>query len=181
MNRCSWVNEKNPNMIKYHDHEWCKPHYDDDYLFELLLLESFQAGLSWECIINKREAFRKALDHFNYKKISKYKEDKISELMQNPDIIRNRFKIKAMIQNAKIFQEIQKEFGSFSNYIWSFTNHKIIQRVGKKMIASNALSKKISKDLYKRGMRFVGEVIIYSYLQSIGMINDHEKTCDFIQ
>jgi len=177
VNRCFWVNEKNPLYIKYHDEEWGVPSYDDKHLFEMLILESFQAGLSWECILNKREAFCQAYDNFDVRKVSLYDEKKIEELTQNKEIIRNRLKIKASIQNAKIFQEIQKEFKSFSNYIWSFTNNKIIMGTGE-IVSSNDLSDKISKDLKKRGMKFVGTTIIYSYLQAIGVINDHEKNCE---
>lgn len=174
MKRCTWVNEKNPLYVKYHDEEWGTPVYDDRKLFEMLLLESFQAGLSWECILNKREAFKEAFDHFNYKKIKDYDEKKIEELMQNKGIIRNRRKIAATIPNAKIFMEIQKEYQTFSNYLWSFTNNKIIYEYNK---TTSELSDKISKDLQKRGMKFVGTTIIYSYLQAVGIINSHEKGC----
>ena len=177
MNRCSWVNLNNKDYVKYHDKEWCVPSYDDNYLFEMLLLESFQAGLSWECILNKREAFKEAFDSFDIVKISNFNEEKQKELLKNKNIIRNKLKIKAAIKNAKIFQEIQKEFGSFSSYIWSFTNNKIIYH--DKTIINNELSDEISKDLKKRGMSFVGSTIIYSYLQAIGICNDHEKNCDF--
>lgn len=174
MKRCSWVND-NPLYIKYHDEEWAVPSYDDNYLFEMLVLESFQAGLSWECILNKREAFRKAFDNFDYKKISKYDDKKQEELKNNAAIVRNSLKIKASINNAKVFMDIQKEYKSFSNYIWSFTDNKVIKNVWK---TSNELSDEISKDLKKRGMIFVGTTIIYSYLQAIGIINDHEIECD---
>ena len=157
MNRCHWVNE-NPLYIKYHDEEWGVPSYNDNYLFEMLILESFQAGLSWECILNKRENFRNAFDNFNPIKISKYNEDKIKELKNNPGIL-----------------EIKKEYKSFSNYIWHFTHNKIIRN--KTIITSSPLSDEISKDLKRRGMSFVGTTIIYSYLQAIGIINDHEKEC----
>ena len=174
MNRCSWCNLNNNKYILYHDNEWGKPTHDDNKLFELLILESFQAGLSWECILNKREDFRKAFDNFNYKKISKYNETKINELLNNKNIIRNKLKIKAAINNSKIFIDIQKEYKSFSNYIWSFTNNNIIYENDK---VSSELSDKISNDLKKRGMKFVGTVIIYSYLQAIGIINSHEENC----
>ena len=159
------------------DKEWCVPSYDDNYLFEMLVLESFQAGLSWECILNKRDNFKEAFDNFDYKKISKYNENKINELMNNKGIIRNKLKIKSAINNSKIFINIQKEFGSFSNYIWKFTNNKIIDHKGE-IITSNELSDTISKDLKKRGMNFVGTTIIYSYLQAIGIVNDHDINCD---
>lgn len=174
MQRCSWLNLNNPLYVKYHDEEWGVPVYDDHKLFEMLLLESFQAGLSWECVLNKREAFKKAFDNYNYKKIKNYNEEKQKELMNNKNIIRNKRKISATIKNAKIFMEIQKEYNSFSNYLWHFTNNKIIYETGK---ATSNLSDQISKDLKKRGMSFVGTTIIYSYLQAIGMINSHEKNC----
>ena len=176
MKRCRWVNLDNKLYIDYHDTEWGVPKYDDKYLFELLILEMFQAGLSWECILNKRDSFRDAFDNFNYEKISNYDEEKINELMNNKDIIRNKLKIRASISNAKIFMDIRKEYGSFSNYIWGFTNNEIIYNC---MVTHNELSDKISKDLKKRGMKFVGSIIIYSYLQAIGIINDHEKDCYF--
>ena len=178
MNRCKWVNEKNDLYIKYHDEEWGVPSYDDNYLFEMLVLESFQAGLSWECVLNKREAFRKAFDNFDYRKISNYEQKKIDELLNNKDIIRNKLKINSTINNSKIFIEIQKEFGSFSNYIWHFTNNKIIKNTDNIIRTTSPLSDEISKDLVNRGMKFVGSTIIYSYIQAIGIINDHEKNCD---
>ena len=174
MKRCFWVNEDNPLYVKYHDEEWGTPVYDDNKLFEMLLLESFQAGLSWECILNKREAFKEAFDYFNYKKISNYDDEKIEELMQNKGIIRNRRKITATIKNAQIFMSIQKEYNTFSKYLWHFTEEKIIYEYNK---TTSSLSDEISKDLYKRGMRFVGSTIIYSYLQAIGIINSHEPGC----
>lgn len=175
--RCQWVNMKNPAYISYHDSEWGKPSYDDGYLFEMLLLESFQAGLSWECILNKREAFRKAFDDFDCKKISLYTEEKLDCLAENKSIVRNRLKIKAAVSNAKIFMKIQEEFGSFSSYIWRFTGGKrVINRNGE-VRATSPLSDEISKDLKKRGMKFVGSTIIYSYLQAIGMVDDHESEC----
>ena len=179
MKRCTWLNENNELYINYHDHEWGVANYNDNYLFEFLILESFQAGLSWETILNKRENFRQALDNFDYKKIAKYDENKINELMNNKGIIRNKLKIKASINNAKIFMEIQKEYKSFSNYIWSFTNHKIIKNKDDNFKTTSELSDKVSKDLISRGMKFVGSTIIYSYLQAIGVIDDHETTCDF--
>ena len=175
MNRCIWVNNKNSNYIKYHDEEWGVPVHEDNKLFEMLVLESFQAGLSWECILNKRESFRSAFDNFNYQKISNYNDKKIEELMNNKNIVRNRRKIIATINNAKIFIKIQQEYQSFSNYLWSFTKNEIIYETGK---TKSTLSDKISKDLQKKGMKFVGTTIIYSYLQAIGIINSHEKECD---
>lgn len=177
MKRCFWVDEKSEIYVKYHDTEWGVPKYDDKDLFELLILESFQAGLSWITILKKREEFRKAFDNFDIKKVIKYDEHKISELMNNPGIIRCKNKIKSAINNAKIFTEIQKEYGSFSKYIWSFTDNKIIKNTTGEIIVSSPLSDKISKDLKKRGMKYVGTVIIYSYLQAIGIIDDHDKDC----
>lgn len=174
MKRCKWVNLKNEKYIKYHDEEWGVPKYDDHELFELLILESFQAGLSWECILNKRENFRKAYDNFDLEKVISYDETKLNELYNNKDIVRNKRKINASVKNALIFKDIQKEYNSFSEYIWSFTNHKIIYENDK---TTSELSDKISEDLKKRGMTFVGTVIIYSYLQAIGVIDSHEDDC----
>ena len=179
MNRCSWVNENNKLYIKYHYEEWGVASYDDTYLFEMLLLESFQAGLSWECVLNKREAFRKAFDNFDYQLIEKYNEEKINELLQNKDIIRNRLKIKAAINNAKVFIKIRKEYKSFSNYIWSFTKNKQVVNKDDIFNTTSDLSDTISKDLKTKGMTFVGSTIIYSYLQAVGIINDHELSCDY--
>lgn len=175
MNRCFWVNMDNPLYVDYHDNEWGVPKYDDHELYELLILEMFQAGLSWETILNKRENFRKAFDSFNWNSIVNYDEDKINELMQDKGIIRNRKKIEATINNTKIFLNIQKEYGSFANFIWGFTDNKVIITDSK--VVSNELSDTISKELRKRGMKFVGTVIIYSYLQAIGVINSHEDNC----
>ena len=172
--RCSWCNLNNPTYIKYHDEEWGKLNLDDHYLYEMLLLECFQAGLSWECILNKRASFRKAFDNFDPIKISKYNEDKITKLLSDKDIIRNRLKIKAAITNANVFLKIKSEFGSFKNYLLTYTNNTVIYETGK---ATSALSDIISKDLYKRGMRFVGSITIYSFLQAIGIINSHEHNC----
>lgn len=172
--RCFWCNLDNKLYVDYHDKEWGVPTYDDNELFELLILESFQAGLSWECILNKREYFRKSFDNFDYKKISKYDDKKIDELLSNKNIIRNKLKINAAINNSKIFMSIQKEYKSFSNYIWSFTDNKIIYENDK---TKSELSDLISNDLKKRGMKFVGTTIIYSYLQAIGIINSHDDDC----
>ena len=179
MKRCNWVNLNNDLYIKYHDQEWGKPSHDERYLFEMLLLESFQAGLSWECILNKREAFRKSFDNFDYKKIANYNENKIKEIINNKDIVRNKLKIKATINNAKVFIKIQQEYQSFDKYIWSFTNNKIIKNKSNIINTTSNLSDQVSKDLQKRGMKFVGSTIIYSYLQAIGIINDHELECSF--
>lgn len=172
--RCKWANPKNERYISYHDKEWGQPVYDDHKLFEMLVLESFQAGLSWECVLNKREAFREAFDQFDLDKVCAYDEDKMLELINNPAIIRNRLKIKAAVTNANIFREIVKEYGSFSDYLWGFTNHQVIYENDK---TSSQLSDKISDDLKKRGMKFVGTTIIYSYLQAVGVIYSHEERC----
>jgi DNA-3-methyladenine glycosylase I len=177
MKRCFWVDERSELYVKYHDEEWGIPKYDDKELFELLILESFQAGLSWLIVLKKREAFRKAFDNFDINKIVKYDNKKVEELMNNPEIIRSKNKILSAINNAKIFKEIQKEYGSFSKYIWNFTDNKIIKRTTKELPVSTPLSDKISKDLKKRGMKYVGTVIIYSYLQAIGIVNDHDSDC----
>lgn len=177
MKRCFWVDEKSELYIKYHDEEWGVPKYDDKELFELLILESFQAGLSWITILKKREAFRKAYDNFDIKKVIKYDEKKIEELLNNKNIIRSKNKIISSINNAKIFTQIQEEYGSFSNYIWGFTDNKIIKNTTGELIVSSPLSDKISKDLKKRGMKYVGTIIIYSYLQAIGIVDDHDKNC----
>lgn len=174
MKRCKWCNLNNPIYIEYHDKEWGVMNINDNYLLEMLILESFQAGLSWECVLNKRESFRLAYDNFNIDKICNYTENKIKELSENKDIIRNKLKIKASINNTKIFKSIQKEFGSFSNYLKTFTKDNIIYETDK---TTNFLSDDISKDLIKRGMKFVGSTIIYSYLQAIGIIYSHEKEC----
>lgn len=177
MKRCFWVDETSEIYTKYHDEEWGIPKYDDRELFELLVLESFQAGLSWITVLKKREAFRKSFDNFDVKKVANYNKNKVEELLQNPQIIRSKGKINAAINNAKIFIEIQKEFGSFSNYIWDFTDGKVLKNTTGKTIVSSPLSDKISIDLKKRGMKYVGTVIIYSYLQAIGVLDDHDKDC----
>ena len=174
MNRCKWAMNVNEIYTKYHDEEWGEPVHDDQRLYEMLILESFQAGLSWSCILNKRENFRKAFDNFDIDKIINYNEIKIQELQNNAGIIRNKLKIKATINNSKIFKEIQKEYGSFDKYIWSFTNNQTIYEFDK---VSSELSDIISRDLKKRGMTFVGTIIIYSYLQAVGIINSHETQC----
>ena len=177
--RCSW-SEKDPLYVKYHDTEWGIPVYDDDKIFEFLILETFQAGLSWITVLRKRENFRKAFDNFNYLKIAKYNENKFDELIMNSGIIRNKLKIRATISNANAFIEIQKEFGSFSKYIWGFVNHKPIinQWESLKDIPANTeISDKLSLDLKKRGFKFVGSTVIYAYMQATGMVNDHIVSC----
>ena len=174
LKRCKWCNLKNPAYIKYHDEEWGVLNFDEQYLFEMLILESFQAGLSWECVLNKREAFRKAFQGFQAQKVATYDDNKIAELQNNKDIIRNKLKIKAAVNNAKIFLKIQKEYGSFGAYLKGFTGGKQIIEVGK---TTSPLSDTLSADLQKRGMKFVGSTIIYSYLQAIGVITSHEENC----
>lgn len=175
MKRCSWCNLNNPLYIRYHDEEWGQPNFDERYLLEMLILESFQAGLSWECVLNKREAFHQAYDQFDLNKICSYDETKLQELAQNKGIIRNRLKIKASVENAKIFKAIQKEYGSFYNYLKTFTQGKIFYEVG---LTRSKLSDCLSADLKKKGMKFVGTTIIYSYLQAIGVVNSHDENCD---
>lgn len=172
--RCKWCNPKNELYIKYHDEEWGELNLEENYLYEMLILESFQAGLSWECVLNKRESFRESLDNFDIDKICKYDNKKITELLNNEKIIRNKLKINGAINNSKIFKSIQKEFGSFHNYLKTFTSDKVIYEIDQ---TRNKLSDDISSDLIKRGMKFVGTTIIYSYLQAIGIINSHESNC----
>ncbi len=172
--RCKWCNLKNTAYVKYHDQEWGVPNFDEQYLFEMLILESFQAGLSWECVLNKREAFRKAFDDFDAQKVANYDDHKIAQLQSNKDIIRNKLKILAAVNNAKIFLEIQKEYGSFREYLKGFTGEQQIVEVDK---TTSPLSDVLSADLKKRGMKFVGSTIIYSYLQAIGAISSHEEEC----
>ena len=179
-NRCGWA--KGEKDILYHDTEWGVPSYDDGYIFEMLILEGFQAGLSWNTILQKRENFRKAFDNFDYKKIAKYDEKKLNDLMRNEGIIRNKLKINSTVTNAVSFMKIQKEFGSFSDYIWGFTDKKRIINKWKDLSevpATTELSDKISKDLKKRGFKFVGSTIIYSFLQAIGIIDDHLASCPY--
>ena len=172
--RCSWCNLNNARYVAYHDSEWGIPRFDEPYLYEMLILESFQAGLSWECVLNKREAFRAAFDGFDPNKVIAYGDEKINELLANKDIIRNKRKICAAIHNSKIFKAISAEYGSFYDYLNSFTGGKHFYEIGK---TTNALSDAISKDLKKRGMTFVGSVTVYSYLQAIGVIYSHDKDC----
>ena len=177
--RCAWCGTDSL-YIAYHDTEWGVPVKDDKLLFEFLILETFQAGLSWITILRKRENFRKAFDNFDYKKIALYDEEKISELLSDAGIIRNKLKIRATITNALAFQQIQKEFGSFSNYIWSFVNNNPIKNSWKslnELPAKTDLSDKISKDLKKRGFKFVGSTVIYAHMQATGMVNDHIVDC----
>ena len=172
--RCCWANPANPRYVAYHDDEWGVPVHDDDRLFEMLVLECFQAGLSWECILNKREAFRQAFDNFDVEKICRYDEEKLTALGQDPGIVRNKLKIRAAVNNARIFRAIQHEWGSFERYLWHWTEGKVIYETGR---VSSELSDAVSEDMKRRGMKFVGTVIIYSYLQAVGVINSHEETC----
>lgn len=172
--RCKWCNLKNPKYIAYHDEEWGVPNFEDHYLYEMLILESFQAGLSWECVLNKRDAFRKSYDNFDLDKVCAYDEEKISELLENKEIIRNKLKINASINNSRIFREMLQEYGTFYNYLKQFMKDEIIYETDK---TTNDLSDSISKDLQKRGMKFVGSTIIYSYLQAIGIIYSHDREC----
>ena len=169
---------KNPKYIDYHDNEWGKQNWDEKYLYEMLILESFQAGLSWECVLNKRDSFRTAYDGFDIEKVCAYGDDKIAELLSNEGIIRNKLKVKASINNSRIYKAMVEEYGSFSAYLKQFTGDEILYETDK---TTNDLSDAISKDLQKRGMKFVGSTIIYSYLQAIGVINSHDKDCYLYQ
>lgn len=172
--RCRWANPKNERYLHYHDKEWGVPVHDDHLLFEMLILESFQAGLSWECVLNKREAFREAFDYFDLDMVCGYDEEKLKALAQNPGIIRNRLKISASVKNARIFRQIKEEYGSFDAYLWHWTNGNVVYEWEQ---STSPLSDAISADLKRRGMTFVGSIIIYSYLQAVGVINSHEPGC----
>lgn len=177
--RCGWC-EKSDLYRKYHDEEWGVPVYDDDSIFEFLVLESFQAGLSWLTILNKRENFRKAFEGFQYKKIAQYGEPEIERLLQDPGIVRNRLKIRATINNAARFMEVQKEFGNFSAYIWQFVNHQPQINNWENLEdvpARSEISDALSKDLKRRGFRFLGSTVMYAHMQATGMVNDHIATC----
>lgn len=180
MERCKWANTHHNIYVKYHDEEWGVPVYDDTKLFEFLILESAQAGLSWLTILKRRDGYRKAFAQFNVNKVACFDSGYVEELMQNTDIIRNRRKIQSAINNAKIFIKIQQEFGSFSKYIWSFVKFKPIQNSYNKfedIPVKTEVSDAISIDLKRRGMSFVGSIIMYAYMQAIGMVNDHEVKC----
>ncbi len=172
--RCSWCNTNNPDYVAYHDHEWGVYNLDEGYLFEMLILECFQAGLSWECVLSKRAAFREAYCGFDIEKVCAFTDTDKLHLLANPHIIRNRLKINASITNARVFRAIQAKMGSFSAYLLSFTHNQIFYERGK---TTSPLSDALSADLKKRGMRFVGSVTIYSYLQAVGIVVSHEKTC----
>ncbi len=178
--RCKWPENSTELMISYHDEEWGVPVHDDNHLFEVLILDGAQAGLSWNTILNKRENYRKAFDNFNVKKVAKYDSNKINKLLKDKGIVRNKLKINSAVRNAKVFIEIQKEFGSFDRYIWGFVNNKSIKNKCKEMSdipTTSKLSDTISFDLKKRGMNFVGSTIIYAIIQAIGLVNDHEINC----
>lgn len=172
--RCRWANPNNPRYLRYHDQEWGVPVHDDRKLLEMLILEGFQAGLSWECVLNKREAFRRAFADFDLERVCAYDDDRTTALRNDPGIIRNRLKIQAAVNNAKAFRRIRQECGSFSAYLWRWTDGKVVHEWGK---TRSALSDAVSKDLRKRGMRFVGTTIVYAYLQAVGILHSHEKDC----
>jgi len=177
--RCAWAGN-DPQMKEYHDKEWGTPIHDDRLLFEFLILEGAQAGLSWSTILRKRENFRKAFNNFDYNKIAKYSEYKVEELMNNEGIIRNRLKIEAVIANAKSFLKVEKEFGSFNKYIWKFVNFKTIDNKFKdlsELPSKTERSEQMSKDLKRRGFKFVGPTICYAFMQAVGMVNDHVTEC----
>jgi len=177
--RCPWPSDDNL-MIEYHDKEWGIPVHNDRKLFEFLLLEGFQAGLSWKTILHKRKNFRKAFDNFDFNKIAKYDRKKINSLLKDESIIRNKMKIEAAISNAKAFIQVRKEFGTFDKYIWSFVNYKPIKNKFthlKELPAKTELSDKISEDLRRRGFKFVGSTIVYAHMQATGMVNDHLVSC----
>lgn len=177
--RCGWC-EGDALYEAYHDNEWGVPVYDDAKIFEFLILETFQAGLSWITVLRKRENFREAFDDFDYKKIANYSEEKIQELLQNPGIIRNKLKVRATVTNAESFIKTQKEYGSFSDYIWDFVGGEPIQnelKNYKNAAATTAISEKLSKDLKKKGFKFVGPTVVYAHMQATGMVNDHEVSC----
>ena len=177
--RCGWC-EGDALYERYHDTEWGVPVKDDSLLFEFLVLETFQAGLSWITILRKRENFRKAFDQFNYQKIAKYNQGKIDSLLQDAGIVRNKLKVHATVSNAQAFMKVQEEFGSFSKYIWAFIDGKPIKNKVRNYIETpptTALSDTISKDLKKRGFKFVGSTVMYAYMQAVGMVNDHEMDC----
>ena len=176
LSRCFWA--KTPLSIEYHDEEWGVPLHDDNRLFEFLILEGAQAGLSWETILRKRDNYRKAFDRFNPAKVAKYDQAKIDQLLNNEGIIRNRLKINSAVTNARSFLEVKKEFGSFDEYVWRFVNGKPLKRkAGQPIAARTELSDALSKDLLKRGFKFVGSTICYSFMQAVGMVNDHDATC----
>ena len=172
--RCAWANPRNPAYLAYHDEEWGVPSHDDGHLFEMLVLECFQAGLSWECVLKKRAAFRRAFDGFDLESVCAYGPSDVKRLMGDAGIVRNRRKIEAAIGNARVFRSIREERGSFDAYLWSWTDGVVVHEEG---LASSPLSDAVSADLRRRGMRFVGTTIVYAYLQAVGVIRSHEKGC----
>ena len=180
--RCGWVNLDNPLYVKYHDEEWGKPVYDDRVLFEFLILEGAQAGLSWETILNKREGYRIAFDNFEIHIVAQYDEYKVAQLLANPAIVRNTLKVNAAIKNAQVVLQIQAEFGSFSEYLWQYVNYTPIMNSFVDYTdapTQTDISEQLSKDLKQRGASFVGPTIMYAFMQAVGMVNDHEVGCDF--
>ncbi|HGY56702.1 MAG TPA: DNA-3-methyladenine glycosylase I [Caldithrix abyssi] len=180
MKRCFWVPEEDPLYVKYHDEEWGVPVKDDQRLFEFLILETFQAGLSWRTVLHKRENFRRAFEGFDPQRVARFDEAKSAELIQDAGIIRNRLKIRAAVSNAQAFLKVQEEFGSFAKYIWGFVNGRPIQnnwKLDKEIPARTELSDRISADLKKRGFKFVGSTVIYAHMQATGMVNDHTVDC----
>jgi DNA-3-methyladenine glycosylase I len=177
--RCGWA-EGSASMTEYHDTEWGVPSSDDSYLYEMLVLEGAQAGLSWSTILNKRESYRKALDGFDYARNARYTEHRLEKLLQNPGIVRNRLKVQSVVLNAQAFLRVQEEFGSFSTYLWGWTDGKPVvnHRPSTASFPTRTeLSDSISKDLKKRGFKFVGTTIVYAYLQAVGVVDDHERRC----
>lgn len=172
--RCAWANPRNPAYLAYHDEEWGVPVHDDGRLFEMLVLECFQAGLSWECVLNKRPAFRRAFAGFDLDAVCAFGPEEVEALMADAGIIRNRRKIEAAIGNARVFRAIQEEFGSFADYLWSWTEGEVVHETG---LASSPLSDAVSADLRRRGMRFAGTIVTYAYLQAVGVIRSHEEGC----
>lgn len=180
--RCDWLNTNNPLYVKYHDEEWGVPVHDDRLLFEMLILEGAQAGLSFETILNKRAHYRQVYDDFDPNKVALYDASKVAELLNDPGIVRNRLKITSSVTNARVFLEIQKTFGSFDRYLWAFVDFKPVVNhftTYKELPTETEVSKSISKDLKKRGMKFVGPTIIYAYMQAVGLVNDHIVECPF--
>jgi DNA-3-methyladenine glycosylase I len=175
--RCDWAQGKDETYTRYHDEEWGTPSRDDRHLFEMLVLEGFQAGLSWQTILNKRPAFREAFECFDPQKVAAFDEKKLQSLMENPGIIRNRAKIRGAARNARVFLAIQQEYGTFADYLWGHVNHRPVVHRGGPIPSQSHLSEKISQDLKRRGMSFVGPVIIYSFLQAVGVVNDHQEGC----
>lgn len=181
MKRCRWVKESNPLYVSYHDNEWGIPLHDDQKLFELLCMESYQTGLSWETVLNKREAFRKSFHNYDIAKVASMSDQDLDKLLENPEIIRHKMKLYATRANAQVVLAIQAETGSFSDYVWSFVDDKtLVNSVAsyQDLPSQTELSQKMSKELKKKGFKFVGPVALYSFLEASGMINDHENDCD---